>query len=280
MNANIRQMKIKLSKRGSLALAIILFIAIIGPLRPLLMNAPIVGGPFQYLYFGIDQLKFWGPDPTAPSQKLIQIPTLNGAPLSGKPIGAHFRAQNSSFILTADTTKVYAKPSESSHLMRTLPPGARVRSVYVSDDVIVQTSEGRGQWAFITEDNGITPIGWVVDITLGYQDRFIPSENWTIPAFGLCIGEYCGEITVKHNGRFTEKWDSVGKGIHLQGVNTGQALTYRKIVWIKQDDPEDYDELLVLENTLLHHEVKYAKEPIRNSKMKGKRLTPDFHSAF
>ena len=263
-------MKIRLSPRGIWILGIITVAAIIGPLRSPLANEPHVGVAFQYIYYWVDHFKFWGTKAPSPNLRGIEIPSINGKPLTGKPVGLHFRSSRTSFVLVASPTAVYTRPSEHSRYIRMLAPGYRIRVVYQLDDKSAQNSTGRGFWVFVTQEDGRTPIGWVIDNTIGFQDKFGPAVTWKIPAWGLCIGEYCSEFSIKSNGRFTQKWDSIGRGIHLEGINTGQIMEYQHIVWAKQDDPEDYDELLIrTQGKELAHELKYSGEPIRISKPNG-----------
>jgi len=251
-------------------LGVIAIAAVLGPLRMPLSNARWVGVPFQYVYYWVDHLKFWGTKAPSPNLRGIQIPTASGKPLSGKPIGPHFRSSRTSFVLVASSTPVYTQPDDHSRLVTTLEPGYRVRVIYQDDQKSAQNSTGRGLWVFLTQEDGRSPIGWAINNTLGFQDRFVPATQWSISALGMCVGEYCSEFTVKRDGRFRQKWDSVGRGIHLEGVNTGQILTYQHLVWAKQDDPEDYDELLVKSpDGKLNHERKYVGEPLRVSPPNG-----------
>ena len=269
-NASIARMKIRLSPRGIWILGIITVAAVIGPLRGPLASAPSVGVAFQYVYYWVDHFKFWGTKAPSPSLRGIEIPTINGKPLTGKPVGPHFKSSKTSFVLVASPTPIYTQPSEESRYIGSVDPGYRVRVIYQLDEKSAQNSTGRGLWVFITKEDGRTPLGWVINNTLGFQDKFVPADSWKIPALGLCIGEYCSEFSIKPTGRFIQKWDSIGRGIHLEGVNTGQIWVYQHIVWAKQDDPEDYDELLIqTPNDGLSHELKYSGEPIRISKPNG-----------
>jgi hypothetical protein len=274
-------MKTRLSRKGILIVIAIGLAAILGPLRGPLSDAPYVAVPFQYFYYYLDHIKFWGPRLPSPNLRGLEIPTVNGKPVTGAPVGRHFRSSKTYFILVASPTNIYTQASDSSRYIETLSPGTRVRAVYQNEDISAQNTQGRGLWVFLTREDGRTPIGWAINNTLGYQDLFTPVTNWTISAFGMCIGEYCGEFTVNPSGRFTQKWDSIGRGIHLGGTNTGQFLKFQQLIWAKQDDPEDYDELLIqAKPNQLTHELKYSGEPIRISPPNGQSIRFSKSSLF
>jgi|GEM_PF-3081875 len=272
-------MKIRLSKRGVWLLALVIIACIMGPLRGVISNTPGVGVPFLYIYYWTDSLKFWGTKSLSPSLRGLEIPTVAGRPIGTAPVGSHFRSPNSSFVLTSNPTPIYTRPSQSSRRIRMIQPGYRVRVVYQKDDVSVSDSNGRGLWVFLTMEDGKRPIGWAINTTLGYQDKFAPPAHWNIPYFSLCIGEYCASFKVKPSGRFYETWDSIGKGIEMRGKNTGQIFEYQSLIWAKQDDPEDYDELIIKDKAKgIRHEDKYRDEPIKvtRSYIKSIRSSRDY----
>lgn len=259
-------MRIRLSKRGVGLVAIVALVAILGPLRGPISSTPGIGVPFMYLYYWTDQFKFWGTKSKSPDFRDLAIPRPNNRPLGSKAVGPHFKSTRSYFVLTSDPTPIFANASDRSRVIRTLRPGVRVRSVFQDDSKTAANSHGRGQWVFLTQEDGVTPVGWAINNTLGYQDKFVPASNWTVPELGLCVGEYCAEFKIKPNGRFTEYWESIGRGIQLHGKNTGQVMVYQSIYWAKQDDPENYDELLIRDDRyILRHEDKFKREPIRVS---------------
>ncbi len=265
-------MRVRLSKKGIAGVIIFALALILGPLRSVVINLPIIGTPMASVYYWTAKLRFWETQPKSPYAALILIPQINGNPVTDSPVGPHFKSQTSAFVLTAKPTAIYATPSTNAKVLQSVKSGIRVRVVYIDETNQIQTAEGRGQWAFVTSESGDTPLGWIPSPYLGFQDQFTPSESVTHTGAGLCIGEYCGEIQFKPNGRFIETWDSVGKGIHLRGTNTGQIWVYKDIVWIKQDHRDDYDELLIITPDGLRQEEKYKSEPFRNGRSPGKSI--------
>jgi len=214
------------------------------------------------------------PIPLSVASHAMETPWPKGSPSYRTPISTHFNAWATPFVLTVAPVATRSAPSHGNdaHVIAHLDRGARVRVVYEHPHKWGAVAQGAGKWVFILNEKGTAALGWVVASTLAFPHQFVPVSKLPWSHLGFCVGDYCGEITIKPTGRFEERWDAIGQGVSLQGVNTGQVLQYRTVLWFKQDQPSDFDGWFIWDGAQLSPEPKYRSEPFRLGPNPGHRL--------
>lgn len=212
--------------------------------------------------------------PLSAANHAMETPWPKGSPPFRTPVGTHFNEWATPFVLTVAAVATRSAPSHGNdaHVITQLKCGERVRVVYEHPNKWGAVAQGAGKWVFVLDEKGTSALGWVVASTLAFPHQFVPVSRLPWSHVGLCVGDYCGEFTIKPTGRFEERWDAIGKGVSLQGVNTGQVLQYRTVLWFKQDQPSDFDDWLIWDGTHLTQEPKYQSEPFRVGQNPGQRL--------
>ncbi len=247
------------------------FLVIVLPGRFVLPKMPVLGAHFTSFYKYMDGFSFFG-------NKLGQDEGLDMYFPEGKQsyptaaTGIHFTEKKQQFVLVSDAVKLYASPTENAVETGDLKAGSRVKATYRLDGDI---------WAFLVDPETSKPLGWCLDRFVGYQDRFSPVTSWSLPYFGMCIGEYCAEFNVSDTGAFAMSWEAIGQGLQLSGAGQGQLYEYRGLIWVKQANPANLDELLMrTPDGGLGHELRRKKEPIRFSKEESAPLRKTKRSVF
>ncbi len=222
----------------------------------------------------IQRLRWHESVPIQKAHEAMTPPWPKGATPLKAPIGAHFNTNASPFVLALSDTTAYAEPSNQPPPPKVthLQAGQRVRIVYRHPSKWGTSHRGAGPWVFIVDEKANYALGWVIESQLASPTQFKPVSGMPWAYLGLCVGDYCGEFTIKSTGRFEEKWDAIGQGIQLNGVNWGQVYQYGPFLWFKQDRSADFDEWLIWDGQQLKMEPKYESEPLRMGPNRGTRL--------
>lgn len=222
----------------------------------------------------IQRLRWQQSIPLQKAHSALTPPWSKGEPPLKSPVGPHFNPSTVPFVLVMAHTTTYATPSNqpTPPQVTHLDEGQRVRVVYRHPTKWGTAHRGAGPWVFIVDEKAHYALGWVIESQLALPTQFKPVYRMPWANMGLCVGDYCGEFTIKSTGRFEEKWDAIGQGIHLKGVNWGQVYQYGPFLWLKQDRSADFDEWLIWDGQQLKMEPKYKSEPLRMGPNLGSRL--------
>jgi|GEM_PF-1487536 len=257
-----------------LAISSVLLTGVITLLRPDMKMAMLV-----LWYHRIDPLitRFIPrsrPIPLSSAAHVMTTPWPKGATPFRKPVLPHFNEWATPFVITIAPVATRSAPSngQDAHVITQLKRGVRVRVVYEHPAQWGTGDQGAGKWVFVLNEKGTAALGWVVASSLAFPHQFVPVSRLPWSHIGLCVGDYCGEFTIKPTGRFVERWDAIGQGVSLRGLNTGQVLQYRTVLWFKQDEPSDFDEWVIWDGRTLTPEPKYQSEPFRVGPNPGRRL--------
>lgn len=224
------------------------------PGRFLLPKVPVLGPYFAAFYTQIEVLSLFK-QPGFFSSKVPLYYPEGKATYSTTAVRSHFREKKQDFVLLAADTSFYVSPTENTEVNIKLPIGARVKVTYTLPSET---------WSFVVDPETNAPLGWCPDWVLGYQDRFSMPSLWDLPYVGFCIGEYCAEFELSQTGSFVMTWEAVGQGLALSGRGDGQVYTYKHLVWMKQNDSGNLDELFIRgADGKLVHEMRRRDEPIR-----------------
>ncbi len=247
------------------------FLVIVLPGRWVLPKMPVLGIHFTSFYKYMDGFSFFGNKTWRDSGQAMYFPEGKQT-YPTDAINAHFTEKKQHFVLVSDAVKLYASPTENAAETGALKAGSRVKATYRLDGDV---------WAFLIDPETSKPLGWCLDRFVGYQDRFSPVTSWNLPYLGMCIGEYCAEFTVSDTGAFAISWEAIGQGLQLSGSGQGQLYEYRGLVWVKQANPANSDELLMRtpEGGVVH-ELRRQKEPIHLFKDKSVPLRKTKKSVF
>lgn len=196
----------------------------------------------------------------------IVIPKQDGNIPLGLTIPNHWVRGESRFVYVAfEDTILYAQPREDSLVLRTLIVSERVRVGYI-DPTGVLTKGRQTKWAFLISPDGKTPLGWVLDFQLGYQNRFRPVIAWSWDTFEFCKGEYCATYSVTVDGQFDMHWKATDGALALEGRDKGRMCQYGEIYWAKKASYEDaLDVFKMGEGNKLMQEHLYDKNPIKEA---------------
>ena len=247
------------------------FLLILVPGRFVLPQAPVVGSYFTAFYIYVDGLSLLQKGPWGKKSRNIYYPE-GQLDYPKEAIKGHFEERNMRFVLLSEDVRVYTSPTENAEESRLLLAGPRVRVTYTLPNDL---------WSFVIDPETLAPMGWCRDRVLGYKDRFSPITNWSLPYFAMCIGEYCATFQLTNGGAFEMSWEAVGQGLQLSGTGTGQLYAYHNLVWLKQDNPANLDELMLrTPDGGLKHELRRNKEPITLSKQADKPLRNTKKSVF
>jgi hypothetical protein len=187
-------------------------------------------------------------------------------------VKTHFEERKIRFVLLSSDAMLYVSPTENTVETKRLLAGTRVRVTYAVPDE---------QWAFVIDPETLAPLGWCLSQHLGYKERFSPVTDWSLPYFGMCIGEYCAEFHISNGGDFDMSWEAIGQGLQLSGTGKGHIYEYRGLVWLKQANSANLDELLLrTPEGGVKHEVRRSKEPMRLSKKGEQPLRNTKRSVF
>ena len=104
----------------------------------------------------------------------------------------------------------------------------RVRVCYIDPDT---------QLAFVTDESGLTPLGWTQKEHIAFKPLFKPLDTWYYELLQLCKGDYCAEYSTNKKGYFSLKWSSSGQGLKLRGSTKGRFYYYGSLVWPKKVKP-------------------------------------------
>jgi hypothetical protein len=193
----------------------------------------------------------------------IAIPKIGGEIPLGENVKHQWKSSKSRFVIvTEDNTKVYTSPSFEAEVIKKLRISERVKISFVNPEII-QHNDKKGRWSFIMNEHGTTPLGWVLDYALGYQNRFRKvTEEWYFNSFALRKGEYFAAYTVSQKGNFKTKWRASGSGIHLKGATKGRIYQYGDIIWAKKENPDGFFDIFYLDSDgKMHLEWKYKDSP-------------------
>ena len=235
-------------------MCLLVFLVIVLPGRLVLPKIPVVGPYFTSFYKSVDGLSVWRDTKWGNGAEDLYFPEgKNSYPkMATRP---HFKEKKAVFVLLTHDAQAYASPTENATETLRLKAGARVMVTYTLP---------QETWSFVIDPETLKPIGWCLDSVLGYQDRFSPVSTWDTPYFGMCIGEYCAEFRVSDTGVFTMSWEAIGQGLQLSGTGHGQLYEYRGLIWVKQANSANLDELLMRDPAGgLMHELRRRKEPIQ-----------------
>ncbi len=256
----------KKTKRVVLVL-LFLFVIVLIPGRFVLPQMPVAGPYFTSFYQYMDGFSVW----SAGRSRDIYYP--EGKPEYPKAtVNAFFEERDVQFVLLTSDVTVYVSPTENAREVTSLMAGTRVRPTYTGSN---------GQWSFVLDPLTLKPLGWCLDVYLGYKDRFEPVSDWGLSDFGMCIGEYCAEFHVSSQGLFDMSWEAIGQGLQLSGTGNGRLYEYNGLIWLKQANSANLDELMLrTPEGGLKHEFRRQKEPIRLSKKEDGVLRNTKKSVF
>lgn len=262
-----------LSKKTKRAVLTLLFaiVVILLPGRFVLPQMPVAGSYFTSFYQYIDGFSFLEGKKWGYSQQAVYYP--EGKKTYPKDVvKTHFEEKKMRFVLLSDDVTLYVSPTENTGETGHLKAGTRVRVTYTLPDE---------RWSFVIDPETLAPLGWCLDRSLGYKERFSPVTTWALPDFGMCIGEYCVEFHVSSEGVFDMSWEADGQGLQLSGTGQGQVYEYRSLVWFKQENPANLDELMLrTPDGGIKHEVRRQKESLRLSKKNDQSLRSPKKSIF
>jgi len=261
------------SKNTKRAVLTLLFaiVMILLPGRFVLPQIPVVGPYFTSFYQYMDAFSFLKGKKWGFARQDIYYPEGKST-YPKDAVKTHFEERKIRFVLLSDDVTLYVSPTQNTVETARLPAGTRVRATYSLPDE---------SWSFVIDPVTLAPLGWCLDKPLGYKERFSRVNEWGLPDFGMCIGEYCAEFHISSEGAFDMSWEAIGQGLQLSGTGYGQLYEYRGLVWFKQENSANLDELMLsTPEGGVKHEVRRQKEPLRLSKKDDQSLRNIKKSVF
>lgn len=196
----------------------------------------------------------------------INIPMIRGVVPDGLNINGQFVELEKRFVMIKyNNTKLYQSPEEVEQSVNVLDFSYRVRIIYKKPGVL-EINKKEGQWVFVTDETGESPLGWVPTHFLLFPEDFKRTTSWTAKDFSLCKGQYCAEYEINSNGSFINRWISSGGGIFLKGVIKGHLFRFGNLFWAKSNDALVQDFVILSKDQKLSLEESYKKYPFRVGK--------------
>ncbi len=155
---------------------------------------------------------------------LIKRELLDGSAIKGQWMGLY----GPFALIKENQTPVLYKNDLQSKPAPPLSISQRVRVCYIDPNTHL---------AYVTDESGGTPLGWVLKEHIAFKPLFKPLDTWYYELLQLCKGDYCAEYATNKKGYFSLKWSSSGQGLKLRGSTKGRFYYYGSLVWPKKVKP-------------------------------------------